>query len=71
MGSGDRAAVVADDIHVDRDGVVGMMAFLLASAELERFLEVMHQEEVPLKLEVQRDVAVLGIVAGILILLRR
>jgi len=34
MGSGDRAAVVADDIRVDRDGVVELMAFLLASAEL-------------------------------------
>ena len=34
VGSRERAKSGVDDIHVDRDGIVELMAFLLASAEL-------------------------------------
>jgi aspartate kinase len=40
----------------------GTTLWLLGPSELERFLEVLHQEGLPLQTEVQRDVAVVGIV---------
>jgi len=40
----------------------GSTLWLLGPQELERFLEVLHQQELPFQTEVQRGVAVLGIV---------
>jgi aspartate kinase len=40
----------------------GSTLWLLGPLDLERFLEVLDKEELPLQTEVQRDVAVLGIV---------
>jgi aspartate kinase len=40
----------------------GSTLWLLGPLELECFLKVLHQQELPLQTEVQRDVAVLGIV---------
>lgn len=40
----------------------GSTLWLLGPAELERFIEVLAQEELPLQTEVQRHVAVIGIV---------